>query len=165
MTTVLTSGSFTTRKSIVVLAVALGMLIGSNVRAGDRGTAEEARALLQKAVEHYKQVGRTKALEDFTGKKAPWVDRDLYVACSNSKHILVANGAFPSYVGTSLDTVKDLNGTPLGESLWKEAEKGGVQSVEWHWFNPVTGKMELKTTLVQRLDADTQCSVGYYKPE
>lgn len=141
------------------------VLIGGRLSAADRGTADEARALLQKAVEHYKQVGRAKALEDFTGKKAPWVDRDLYVACSNSKHILVANGAFPSYVGTSLDAAKDIHGKPLGQSFWDEADKGGVQSVQWHWFNPVSGKMELKTTLVERLDADTQCSVGFYTPD
>lgn len=165
MYTMRASGWFTTTTVIAALVVAAGMLIGSNVRASDRGTAEEAKALLLKAVEHYKQVGRAKALEDFTGKKAPWVDRDLYVACSNSHHVVVANGAFPSYVGASLDAVKDVHGIPLGESMWKEGDKGGMQSVTWHWFNPVTGKMELKVSILQRLDNDTQCSVGYYQPE
>ena len=51
--------------------------------AAERGTAEEAKALLQKAVEHYQHVGADKAVQDFTGKKVPWVERDLYVACMN----------------------------------------------------------------------------------
>ena len=135
-----------------------------NVSAGDRGTADEAKALLQKAVEHYKQVGSKQALVDFTGKKSPWVDRDLYVGCMNSKHILVANGAFPNFVGTSLDAKKDINGKPLGQSFEKAAAKGGIQSVEWKWFNPVSGKLETKISFVEQVDQDTSCSVGYYKP-
>jgi cytochrome c len=149
----------------IALAVILCTLLGRTVHAADRGTADEAKALLQKAVEHYKQVGRAKALEDFTGKKAPWVDRDLYVACENSKHTLIANGAFPSYVGTSLDAARDIHDKPLGQSMWEAGDKGGVQSVEWKWFNPVTGNQERKVSFLQRLDSDTQCSVGYYKAE
>lgn len=136
-----------------------------NLWAGDRGTAEEARALLQKAAQYYKEAGRAKALEDFTGKKSPWVDRDLYVACmDDTKHILLANGAFPSFVGTSLDAKKDDSGKPLGQSFAEAAAKGGIQEVVWHWFNPVSGKTEQKVSLVQKVDEGTSCSVGYYKP-
>lgn len=141
------------------------MMIGSSLYAGDRGTADEAKALLQKAVEHYKQVGRDQAMKDFTGAKAPWVDRDLYVACSNSKHILISNGRFPSYVGSSIDAIKDDQGKPFGQSSWDAASKGGVQSVEWKWFNPISGKLEPKVSFVQKVDEDVVCAVGYYKPE
>lgn len=148
---------------VLIWMVAIGFAV--NAFAGERGTADEAKALLQKAVDHYKEVGRARALQDFTGKKTPWVDRDLYVACADSKHILVANGAFPSYVGNSLDATKDLNGVPLGKSFADSAAKGGIQSVEWKWFNPVTGKMEKKVSFVTQVDTDTTCAVGYYKPE
>ena len=40
-----------------------------------RGTSEEAKAMLQKAVEHYGQVGRTQALADFNKMKSPFGDR------------------------------------------------------------------------------------------
>src|SRR5574337_704103 len=33
----------------------------------ERGTPDEAKAMLQKAVEHYNAVGREQALADFTG--------------------------------------------------------------------------------------------------
>lgn len=148
------------------ISFGIAILIGANLYAGDRGTADEAKALLQKAVDHYKQVGRAKALEDFTGKKTPWVDRDLYVACmDDAKHILLANGAFPNFVGSSLDGTKDLQGKPLGQSMADAAAKGGIQSVEWHWFNPVTGKLERKVSFVEKVDETASCSVGYYKPE
>lgn len=153
------------KRTIFTIPFLIAGLLGNHLVAGDRGTADEAKALLQKAADHYKQVGRKQALQDFTGKKAPWVDGDLYVACADSKHVLVANGAYPSYVGTSLDAAKDLNGKPLGQSFAEEAAKGGIQSVKWKWFNPVSGKLELKVSLVEMVDSDISCSVGYYTPE
>lgn len=146
----------------VIVATMFFFCLCFSVIAADRSTADQAKALLQKAVEHYKQVGRKQALQDFTGKKDPWVDHDLYVGCMDSKHILVANGAFPSYVGTSLDTAKDEHGKPLGQSFSEAASKGGIGTVKWTWFNPVTGKMEPKVAFVQQVDDDVSCSVGYY---
>jgi hypothetical protein len=150
---------------IVTSTTVFGMLLSLSLGAGDRGTADEAKALLQKAVEHYKQVGRKQALEDFTGKKSPWVDRDLYVACGDSKSIIVANGAFPNLVGSSSNLAKDVNGKPLGDSMWQAAAKGGIQTVEYSWYNPVTGKMERKVAFVEKVDADIRCSVGSYKAQ
>ncbi len=152
-----------TRMGVVAPAAAFGMLLSLGLGAGERGTADEAKALLQKAVEHYKQVGRKQALEDFTGKKSPWVDRDLYVACGDTKNIIVANGAFPNLVGTSSNFAKDVNGKPLGDSMWQAAAKGGIQTVEYRWYNPVSGKMERKVAFVEKVDADIRCSVGNYK--
>jgi len=63
--------------------------------AADRGTPAEAKAMLQKAVAHYKAVGRKQALADFTAKKAPFGDRDLYVVCIGPEHTITANGRFP----------------------------------------------------------------------
>ena len=51
--------------------------------------------MLQKAVAYYKAVGRKQALADFTAKKAPFGDRDLYVVCIGPEHTITANGGFP----------------------------------------------------------------------
>ena len=73
--------------------------------AADRGTPAEAKAMLRKAVAHY---------ADFTAKKAPFGDRDLYVVCVAADHTVVANGGFPQYVGASADAVKDAEGQVRG---------------------------------------------------
>ena len=51
------------KKTIAVLALAV--LTGPSLLAVDRGTPAEAKAMLAKAVAHYKGVGRTQALADF----------------------------------------------------------------------------------------------------
>ena len=154
------------KSKLIILAAVLGITCAGSMPlfAADRGTLGEAKALLQKAAEHFKSVGRAQALTDFTGKKAPWVDRDLYVACIDKNHIAVANGAFPSYVGTLVDAVKDLEGKPLGQAGWDAVAATGFGVVKYRWFNPVTGQMEMKTSFNQKLDDNTICIVGAYTP-
>src|SRR6266705_1954405 len=60
----------------------------SSVPKSERGKPAEAKAMLQQAVDHYNSVGRKQALADFTGKKPPFVDRDLYVACIGPDHTI-----------------------------------------------------------------------------
>src|SRR4051794_37141641 len=57
-----------------------------------RGTPEEAKAMLAKAVEHYNEAGRDQALADFNKMKSPFGDRDLYVFCLGLNHKVSANG-------------------------------------------------------------------------
>jgi hypothetical protein len=119
--------------------------------------------MLQKAVDHYNSVGRDQALADFTGKAAPFFDRDLYVACIDSQHLSSANGGFPTLVGQSTDTIMDANGKPLGADTWDTASTSDVRSVEYPWTDPATGKTEPKTLFYEKVGSDV-CGVGVYKP-
>ena len=110
----------------------------------NRGTPAEAQAMLRKAVEHYNDVASKQALVDFTGRKAPFYDRDLYVFCIGPNHITIANGGFPTLVGTSADALRDADGRSLGKALWDAASNTGEGSVKYRWTNPVSGKTERK---------------------
>lgn len=147
------------RKTIAVLAVAFSA--GPCLFAGQRGTPAEAKAMMEKAVAHYKEVGRTQALADFNAKKAPFADRDLYVFCLGPDNVQVANGGFPSVVGKSADAQKDVNGRPLGKAIRDAASKGG--SVRYKWYNPVTTLYEPKIAFAQKVGDDV-CGVGAYNP-
>jgi cytochrome c len=118
--------------------------------------------MLRKAVDHYNAVGRKQAFADFTAGKAPFRDRDLYVVCMASDHTVVANGAFPSYVGTSADALVDAKGRPLGKAFWDAAAKNVEGSVGYPMLNPVTGKIEEKTMFYSKLADDLLCGVGAY---
>jgi cytochrome c len=144
-------------------AIAVLLVTASGLaNAGDRGTPAEAKAMLAKAVAHYKEVGRKKALADFNGKKAPFGDRDLYVFCIGADRTIVANGAYPTFVGKSADMLKDANGKLLGGALWDAGSKEGGGSVEYPHINPVTHKPEMKVSFVQKAGDDV-CGVGAYK--
>ena len=142
----------------------LFLALSAGVSAATRGTPAEAKVLLQKALAHYQRVGRTQALADFNTKRKEWVDRDLYVFCSDKKHVILANAGFPSLVGQSADSVKDVKGKPRGQAAWDATAATGEGSVEYWWINPVTGKMEPKKTFERRVGDDI-CGVGVYNPK
>lgn len=127
----------------------------------ERGTPDEAKAMLQKAVEHYNSVGREKALADFNNKVPPFFDRDLYVVCINSSLIVTANGGFPQYVGGPVGLV-DAQGNPLGKTIWDTASTT-VNSANYQWVNPVSGQYEPKKLFFQKVGSDV-CGVGAYNP-
>jgi cytochrome c len=129
----------------------------------ERGTPDEAKAMLQKAIDHYNQAGRDQALADFNSRIAPFFDRDLYVVCMGSDHIETANGGFPQYVGVSADALTDNAGHPLGKVIWDAASDSAVNSVDYHWVNPVNGQTEPKTLFFQKVGTDV-CGVGAYNP-
>ncbi|HSS19484.1 MAG TPA: cache domain-containing protein [Pyrinomonadaceae bacterium] len=131
----------------------------------ERGTPAEAQAMLQKAVEHYQSAARQQALADFTGKKPPFGDRDLYVFCLDlNGSTLTAHGAFPQYVGKSVDVWKDADGRPLGKAIQDAASKSEDGSIRYRMINPISGKIEPKISFWRKLAEDV-CAVGAYNPE
>ena len=152
------------KRLVLVLIVVMSVVAPINLRADEGGTPAEAKTMLEKAVAHYKAVGRKQALADFTGKKSPFADRDLYVFCIGSDRVTVANGGFPSFVGTSVDNLKDADGKPLGQTLWETGSGKGQGSVEYRWINPLSHKTEPKVSFVQKVGEDV-CGVGAYNPK
>ena len=147
-------------RTSMVWTLVLSVVLAGGLDAGERGTPAEAKALLSKAVAHYKAVGRKQALGDFMNRKGGFIDRDLYVACIDADHVTVANGGYPSYVGTSVDAIKDADGKPLGKTLWETGSKG-EGSVAYRWLNPLSHKTEDKVSFVQKAGDDV-CVVGAY---
>jgi len=120
--------------------------------------------MLQQAVDHYNSAGRTQALADFTAKKAPFVDRDLYVFCIGADRRIVANGGFPAYVGTPANLLKDADGKPLGTAILNAAASKDEGSIQYRWINPVSHQQEPKTAFWKRVGDDV-CGVGAYSAE
>jgi hypothetical protein len=111
--------------------------------------------MLLKAVQHYNSVGRTQALADFTGRVAPFFDRDLYVACIDSNLKQSANGGYPDLVGSAVQ--------PLNRSAWDAASQTTIGSVSYAWLDPATGTTEPKTFYYLKAGSDV-CGVGAYNP-
>ncbi len=147
------------RRTIAATVVVLAMC---PLAAAERGTPAEAKALLDKAIAHYKSVGRTQAFADFTARKAPFADRDLYVVCMDANGTVVAHGLSARYVGMSADLMKDAEGKPLGRAAWEAALAAGGKSVHYLMVNPVTRAVEPKVTFFEKLGGDL-CGVGAYQ--
>jgi signal transduction histidine kinase len=151
------------RKFIIVAASVL--TLSSTAFAQQGGTADEAKAMLLKAVAAVK-ADKAKALDEFNKGEGGFRDRDLYVFCFNtSDGKNVANPNPAATIGTDVRTIKDSTGKPFGEELYAAAQKPEGQVTEVSYMFPEPGadpKPVPKVSLVTRV-ADLGCGVGYYK--
>jgi signal transduction histidine kinase len=147
----------------IVGAVASLALVGGAL-AQERGTKDEAKALVDAAWEHVKKVGPEKAFKDFTEDKANWTKKDLYVMAADGKGITLAHGANAKLVGKGMLGVKDANGVAFMATMLELANSKGSGWVDYDWPHPVTKKIEGKSSYVRKLPSgDGFVGVGIYR--
>lgn len=129
----------------------------------DAGTADEAKALMDKAVAYVKANGKDKAFAEFTNKKGSFVDRDLYIFAVDFKGLTVAHGGNEKLVGKDMLGLKDADGKLFIQAFIEMAKTKGTGWVDYKWVNPQTNKIENKSTYVQKVD-DYFLGCGIYKP-
>ncbi|HEU4623093.1 MAG TPA: cache domain-containing protein [Burkholderiaceae bacterium] len=120
--------------------------------AEEHGSRDEAKAMVDAAVEHVKKVGPDQAFKDFSDKSnKTWQKKDLYVFAYNMDGVNMAHGANEGLVGKNLVDLKDSNGKPLVRELRETAAKGSGW-VEYDWPHPQSKKVESKASYVRKLD-------------
>ena len=133
-----------------------------------RGTADEAKAMLMKAVAAVK-ADETKALDMFNKGEGGFRDRDLYVFCVNvSDGAIVATGNpnLKQALGTDIRAAQNSTGERFGAEMYAAIQKPEGQITEVSFIAPKPGADDTlapKVNLVARADADLGCGVGYYK--
>ena len=143
----------------VTLYIALLFAALGATRAGQYGTPEEAKALLEKAVVAVKE-DKAKALDMFNKGEDGFKDRDLYVFCANASDGIVT--AHPTMKGKQLRDVLGKKGFPLGQEMMQKATEGTIKEVTYWWPRPGSGKPLEKTSFYTKV-GDQICGVGYYK--
>ena len=89
--------------TFVALQIALLLTTVGPTWAGQYGTPEEAKAMLEKAVVAVKE-DKAKALDMFNKAEGGFRDRDLYVSCANASDGVVT--AHPYLKGEHLQDIK-----------------------------------------------------------
>ena len=132
------------------------------------GTADEAKAMLMKAVAAGK-ADKAKALDMFNKGEGGFLDRDLYVFCGNvsdGKAVAIGNPNAKQLLGVDGRTLKDATGKPFGAELYAGYQKpeGEITEVSYMFPRPGADKTPVqKVSLVTRASDDLGCGVGYYK--
>ncbi|MBV5332265.1 Cache domain family protein, partial [bacterium] len=79
------------------LAAGVAFLAAPAIASADEfGSADEAKALVGRVVEHIAKAGVQVAFKDFSETKGAFVDRDLYVFCIAANGDVVAHGGNPA---------------------------------------------------------------------
>jgi Single Cache domain 2 len=131
------------------------------------GSAAEAKAMLEKAVAAVKE-NKTNALAMFNKGEGRFLDRDLYVFCSNltdGEIVAMGNPNTKQILCKDVRSLKDATGKVFGLELYAGEQKpeGQFTEVDYMFPRPGADKTPVpKISLVTKA-GDLGCGVGYYK--
>ena len=145
---------------VLSYAVILVLSTAASVLAAQFGTAEEAKAMLEKAVAAVKE-DKAKALDMFNKGEGGFKDRDLYVWCANASDGIITATPYWNR-GKQLRDIEGKRGAPFGETVMQNATEGTIKETTYWWPRPSTDKPLEKTALYMKV-GDQICRVGYYK--
>ena len=114
------------------------------------GTANEAKALVDKAMVFIKSEGKDKAFAEFTDSKGKFIDRDLYIFIVDFNGLTLAHGGNSKLVGKDMGELKDPDGKFFIKEFINLAKTKGNGWVDYKWANPETKKIEPKSTYIQK---------------
>jgi signal transduction histidine kinase len=145
-----------------VSAAALTLSTVAFAQQGQFGTAQEARALLDRAVAAVK-ADKDVALAMFNKDEGGFKDRDLYPFCFNTDDGKVTATLTASVMGQDVRTIKDKAGKAFGEEMYKVVKEGTTAEVSYLWPRPGTDTTPVEKVSFITKVGDQGCGVGYYK--
>ena len=147
---------------LIALSIATLTMFAS-VIAAEFGTKEEAIAMVKRIQEQFKKEGPEITFKDVSDKSVKeYHDRDLYPFIYELKGVNVAHGARPALIGKNLIDLKDQDGKYLIREMKKIAEGPGSGWVDYKWPNPITNKIEDKSSYIEKM-GNYFVGVGIYK--
>lgn len=147
---------------IALLGLGLSFGLIASASAAEFGTAEEAQALVKKAIAHIQSAGPEKAYVDFTAKNPEFVTKDLYIFVNDIKGNTLAHGANEKLVGRNMIELKDVDGKAFLNEISEKAKTQESFSVDYKFTDPFTKKILPKTIFCEKLKETAVCS-GIYK--
>lgn len=148
-------------KRIVALAAAV-FVLPAIPRADDHATTKDAELMVHQAVQFLRKEGREKALAAFSDPKGRFTYRDLYIMVYDMNGKCVAHGQKKERIGKSLIDDRDASGKAFVRERIEIARQHGKGWQDYRFQNPVTGKIELKTSYFER-EGDLVIGCGAYK--
>ena len=130
-----------------------------------QGGADEAQALVRKAVAEVKAHGLQAATKRFTSKTSGYVDRDLYIFVIDRQGVYRVHGANAAMQGKRVHEVPGIDGDRFVRDAWAAAESadGSGGWVEYDIVNPQTGVVLPKASYVVPLDRNQFIGCGVYR--
>jgi cytochrome c len=145
----------TMSERLFAAAITTLMLLWSaeSVSAQQLGTAEEARAMLDRAISALKSNEAT-ALSEFNDpNNKQFHDRDLYVFCYNMSNGKITAYESPALLNVDVRTLA-LKDDPIGQRAYETVQnspEGSVTAIDYNFPKPGTNEPVPKQTLETRI--------------
>jgi signal transduction histidine kinase len=147
-----------------VAIAAIALLVGASIPAisAEKGTKDEAKAMVAKAVTYIKEVGPEKAYADFSVKGGKFSHLDIYVVVYGLDGKVLAHGSKAKLIGKMLMEAQDVDGVYYVKDRVHLAKTKGTFWQDYKFVNPVTKKIAPKQMYCERVGETAVCA-GVYK--
>ncbi|NVD98114.1 cache domain-containing protein [Massilia sp. BJB1822] len=146
-----------------LFAFAMGQALAQDAQ---RGTADEAVAMVKRAGAFLEKNGREKAITAFNDSKGEFIKGDLYVFMfgmnGEERGVALAHGQNAKMVNKNLTELNAGGVYPIKEFLKLAGSAAGKGWVSYKWPNSISKNMEDKSTYVEKY-GDVLIGVGIYK--
>jgi hypothetical protein len=156
----LRKGGCVMKKVFVIVAVFL--FVAGLALAAEKGTAKEAKQMVDKGIAYIKANGKEKAFAEFNNPAGRFINKDLYLFALDFNGITLAQGGNPKLVGKDMLHVQDADKKYFIKDMIALAKAKGNGWLDYKWTNPLTKKVQDKSTYIQRYD-DFFIGCGIYK--
>jgi len=136
-------------------------LMSVSVQAAERGSANEAKAMVQKAIDAMKKHGIEATLAEINKRDGQYQDRDLYVVVydMNGKNLAHLN---PKMVGKEMFDLTDVDGKFFIRERIELVKSKGKAWQDYKFVNPTTKQIEPKSMYVEKFE-NIIVGCGIYK--
>jgi cytochrome c len=123
---------------------------------------DDAKAMVEKAEAYFQANGKEKTLQELNNPKGEFVKGDIYVFAYDAAGTVIAHPVNAKLVGTNTLEVPDVDGKLWRKEAMEKVKKDGTAVVDYKFKNPVSGKVEQKTTYFKKV-GDIILGCGTYK--
>ena len=137
------------------------MLLNLPVFAAEHGTASEAKAMVQKALDAMKKHGVDATITEINKRDGQYQDKDLYIVVYdvNGKNLAHLN---PKMVGKDMMDLTDVDGKFFIRERIELVKTKGKGWQDYKFINPTTKQIEPKSMYVEKYE-NVIVGCGIYK--
>jgi len=126
-------------------------------------TEKDAIAMAERGAALIKAKGKEAMVKRINARDPEYVQGSLYIDMRDLyTGIVLAHPINSSIVGKDLTDIPDASGKKYRREIIELAQKSGKGWVDYQYKNPVSGKVEPKSTYILRVD-DVVLEAGIYK--
>lgn len=141
----------------------LCLILAAGAAVASEPSEKDAIAMSERGAAFYKAHGRDDLVKHVTAKDPDFVQGSMYIYVRDlNTGTNLAHPFNQSIVGKDLNDVPDNNGKYYRRDILELARKDGKGWVDYMYKNPTSGKVEAKTSYVQRV-GDVILVTGIYK--
>ena len=108
--------------------------------------------MVEQAAAFLKVNGKEKAFAEFTNQKGQFAKDEVYIFVVDFKGMTLAHGGNPGLVGKDMSASKDSDGKLFIKDMIEAAKTNGKGWSNYKWANPVTNKIEDKSSYFIKYD-------------